>query len=397
MEKELIEASEKAREDGKAYPREREAMAELTRRMDEPSALALIGPRGCGKTILLKQLHARAKSSFYISLDAQPVSGGLFALAKELAEQGVRYLLADEIHAQPNFEGDLKKIYDFGGLKVIFTSSSALALHESAYDLSRRVRLLPIRPFSMREWAEFAKNEKLPAISWEHWLDEKTAREYYGKTLHMEAEFERFVGGAAYPFSLREPDAMPLLKQIRQTILHNDLPKHAHLMPEEIAEAENLLKFIGRAAVEDINYSSIAQNAGISKYKAQKYVDLLERAFVLQRVWPAGTNVMREPKILMALSFRLLYRQMEDCIGGLREDFFISEMTRLGRETHYLKSLRGEKTPDYEVEGTVIEIGGVSKSLRQFKGFSAGRKLILTHPGRLDFERRPLFMTSMIA
>ncbi len=397
MEKELIEESRKAKEAAKTYPKEREALAEMFRRMNEPSALALIGPRGCGKTILLKQLHAQSESSFYISLDAQPVAGGLFMLASELAGQGVKRMLLDEVHAQPGFERDLKKIYDSGGPKVVFTSSSALALHESAYDLSRRVRLLPIRPFSMRERAGFEADSKPSALSWGQWLDEKKARDYYGKNLHLESGFESFIGGAAYPFSLREPDTLPLLKQILQTILYKDLPKAARLLPEEIAEVEAMLKFIGRSAVEDISYSTLSKNTGLSRYKAQKYVDLLEKAFVLQRVWPTGTNVMREPKILMALSFRLLYKPMEDCIGGLREDFFVGEMARLGREVHYLKSMRGEKTPDYVVDGTVIEIGGASKSLRQFKGYSARRRLILTHPGRLDAERRPLFMTSMIA
>jgi hypothetical protein len=41
---------------------------------------------------------------------------------------------------------------------------------------------------------------------------------------------------------------------------------------------------------------------------------------ILHEILPAGTNVLREPKILMAPPTRLLYRDYEDAVGGLRED-----------------------------------------------------------------------------
>jgi predicted AAA+ superfamily ATPase len=44
-----------------------------------------------------------------------------------------------------------------------------------------------------------------------------------------------------------------------------------------------------------VSYSSLYANVGITKYKAQRYVDILERSFLLRRAFPAGTNVLREP------------------------------------------------------------------------------------------------------
>jgi predicted AAA+ superfamily ATPase len=62
-----------------------------------------------------------------------------------------------------------------------------------------------------------------------------------------------------------------------------------------------LLAFIGRSPIEGINYSSISQNLGITKYMAERFVALLERSFLLRRVLPAGTNVLREPKIFLEI------------------------------------------------------------------------------------------------
>ena len=49
--------------------------------------------------------------------------------------------------------------------------------------------------------------------------------------------------------------------------------------------------------MDGINYSSVSANVGVSKYKAEKYVDYLERSFILTRVFPAGSNVLKEPKV----------------------------------------------------------------------------------------------------
>ncbi|WP_074041469.1 hypothetical protein [Kiritimatiella glycovorans] len=158
-----------------------------------------------------------------------------------------------------------------------------------------------------------------------------------------------------------------------------------------------MLEFIGKSPVDGINYSSLSKNAGITKYKARQYVQLLEKAFILHQVFPAGTNVLREPKVLMALPYRLLFRPWREALGGLREDFFAGAMEQTETSFAYLKSTRGKKTPDFLIDDpswkkTVIEIGGRGKGREQFKGVETGRKIILSHGGDTDGLKRPLFM-----
>ncbi len=202
------------------------------------------------------------------------------------------------------------------------------------------------------------------------------------------------------PFALEEPDVLPLLRNISNKIINKDIPSVIPLKTEEPAVIEKVLTFIGKSSVEDINYSTAAKNVGITKYKAEQYIHLLEKAFLLTVVFPSGTNVLKEPKILLFPPYRLLFRGFNDAIGGLREDFFVCSLTMLGLPFSYLKSTRGAKTPDYSVRtGTgdlIVEIGGKGKGREQFKGIDMEKSLILTHPSSMDGIKRPLFMMGYV-
>ncbi len=399
---EMSELSRRAKEEGAAYPKKRFVCNKVTRHLGERIFMALIGPRGAGKSIILQQIHHASESSFYISLDSQKPDS-LYDIAKEISDSGIWLLLLDEIHRYPNYAAELKKIYDFlPKIRIVFTSSCAIILHELSHDLSRRVRIVRVPPFSFREFLFFERSQELAPLSWGGLLDLKGSREYYGKTVETESLFEPYLMGRNYPFSLGKTDLLPLFGSMLQTVIEKDLVSSSKISQEESFELRRMLQFIGRAPTEGTSYSSISANAGISRYKAQKYTELLEKSFVLRRIMPKGTNVNKEPKILFSPPYRLLYRQYGECIGDLREDFFADAASRLTGpgETEvpfaYLKSTRGEKVPDYVLNGVVCEIGGRGKGRSQFKGYTAKKKLIFTHPGTLDEMRRPLFFAGML-
>jgi predicted AAA+ superfamily ATPase len=73
----------------------------------------------------------------------------------------------------------------------------------------------------------------------------------------------------------------------------------ARLRVDELGLIEKMVRFVGRAEVDGINYSSFSKNIGITNYKAEMYVEMLSKAFVLQAVFPKGANVMKQPKVLL--------------------------------------------------------------------------------------------------
>ncbi|MBL8026700.1 MAG: ATP-binding protein [Fibrobacteres bacterium] len=355
--------------------------------------IGIAGPRGAGKTILLKQLALNLPDSLYLSADTIQ-EGQLFETVKLASEKlNIKTILIDEIHFQKNFDAILKRIFDFLDVRIFFTSSVSLKLYESAYDLSRRVEIIPIGTFTLREYIRFKHNIELPSLT----IDDIIERRWATDHARFEFEFESYIKGGLMPFSLNEPDILTLSRNILTTVISRDIPSVQRVHVDELRTIEKVVAFAGKSAAEDINPSVIANNLGVTRYMAERYIKWLEQAFILNPVLPAGTNLRKEPKILMRLPYRLLYSDYESAKGFLREDFFAEMMFNCSIPYEYLKSNRGEKTPDFLVqysnESIVIEIGGRSKGRDQFKNFTEKtKKLILAHGDNIKENQRPLFM-----
>ena len=391
----LIEFDRLAREDGLKYAKHRFLYEEI-KADQERHFIGIAGPRGVGKTILLKQIALSRKDAFYLSLDTLE-GGNAFETVKAIHEHlKVKLFLLDEVHTRSGFEADLKKIYDFLEVRIIFTSSMALALYQSAYDLSRRVILKTLYPFSLREYIFFKQDRQTEALT----IDDIMEARFDRSILEKGVFFPEYLRGGLMPFALRESTPLTLLKNILETVIYKDIARVSKMSMEELDTIKKLLSFIGKSGIDGINYSSLSKNLGITKYKAEQYAAFLEQAFILQRVMPEGTGVLKEPKIVMALPYRLLYRSFEEALGGMREDFFVEAVKSIGLEVRYLKSTRGAKTPDYAIEGkkrVVFEIGGKGKGRQQFKGFSAERKMILSDGYETKGLKRPLFLFGLLA
>jgi len=388
----ILQLNEVALAQGKTLQRKRYVFQSI---LDDTGRhqIGLVGPRGCGKTVILKQLLAHfADTACYLSLDALEL-GGLFQTIQTLHEKyKFTLFLVDEIHHEKQYARELKKAYDFLNVRIVFSSSVALSLHETAYDLSRRVKLVAINPFSFREYLYFTKDLELPELS----VNQLLEQQWEAAHMRQEIHFDGFLKGGLFPFALEEPNIAPLMANILDKIITSDIPLIGRLLTDEISVLHRLVRFIGLAPPDGINYSSLSNNLKITKYKAEQYVQLLEQAFVLKRVMPVGTNVMKEPKILMRLPYRLLFQPYESAIGALREEFFAEMMICKGISFNYLKSTRGAKTPDYLVqsgaESWVIEVGGPGKGREQFKGFDGKKNLILAHGNETTGLKRPLFL-----
>ncbi len=390
----LIELDQMAKKDALRYQKKR-FLYNFIKKDSGRHFTGIAGARGIGKTILLRQLAVERENSFYMSLDT--ISLDLFDTVLRLNKEfKISCFLLDEVHAYKKFEADLKKLYDFLDIQIIFTSSVALAMFQSSYDLSRRIKLITLYPFSFREYLYFKYGENLKPLSFEEFYRKNWSIDYF----RYSANFKDYLTGGIMPFSLEEPNPFDILKNILEKIIISDLPSVSRLRIDELDLIRKTLKFIGKSNIDGINYSSISANIGITKYKAEQYVSLLEKAFVLQRLFPKGTNVLREPKILMNLPYRLLYSDYDYSIGSLREDFVIETLKANGVNPYYLKSTRGAKTPDFLIpfgdEEIIVEVGGKGKGREQFKGMEKREKMILVHSDTAYGIKYPLFMLGFV-
>lgn len=385
----LILLNNLAKTSGNASQERRVLYSMLAQHTDR-TFVGLLGPRGVGKTVLLKQLLANTSDAFYISVDSLDPDTDLFQLVQQL-HQSYKFttFLLDEVHYLDQINKYLKLIFDNLNVRVIFTSSIVLKLLESAHDLSRRVKLISIPPFS---FPEFLKFNKLPTAAKLHW-DDLLNGQYSSEHAATLPYLKKYLTGGNYPFSLEVVDVLSALRSNLEKIIQFDIPKLRSLTTEELPLIMKTFKFVGRSPSCDINPNVISNNLKITRYKAEQYVRLLESAFVLKQVFPAGTNLTKEPKILCGIPYRLLEQSYDECIGGLREDFAVSCLVEAGLEVEYLKGPRGVKTPDFLVhssnQSVIIEIGGPGKTFEQFKGIDRKYRKVIFADG-IGGDRRAL-------
>ena len=370
---------------------------ELKRSKKRPF-IGIVGLRGVGKTVLLRQLLKEEEHSIYISLDSFSERFDLFELIKHLnLERGYKLFLLDEIHFYREWQRDLKKIYDFLEVSVVFTSSVSLSLYKSTHDLGRRIILKELYPLSLREYLYLKEGVKFEPISIDNALSNSESNQ-----LEYEYLFHTYINGGLIPAYMANPDN-GVLESILNSIVNRDLPHLEDWTLEDVENAKLVLKFIANSGVDDISYSSISRNLGITKYKAIKYVDALSKSFLLSVIEPEGRNILKEPKIIMIPPFRrILSKDDSYDVGAMREEFFVFSIRAAGLSLYYLKGKRGEKTPDYLVKDNtgnayILEVGGVSKGYSQFKGISATLpKYILTYPAKISKWHRPLFLMGFL-
>ena len=135
--------------------------------------IGILGQRGVGKTTLIKQLadsyDLPTSKMLYISADN--IVNTLSEIAIKFSSFGGELLIIDEIHKAENFALELKTIYDFVNIKVIFSGSSALEIENSKVDLSRRALFYELGSLSFREFVAIKYELELEAISLEDILN----------------------------------------------------------------------------------------------------------------------------------------------------------------------------------------------------------------------------------
>ncbi len=399
--KTILELNEKAKADAANYSKKRFAYGEIFGGTGPKTMVGIAGLRGAGKSVMLKQKLVETKDSLYVSLDALE-QVDLYALAEYFSSRyGVKAFFFDEIHYCKNWQQGLKKIYDFLGAKVYFTSSVAIDIVHAPFDLGRRAIVKKLHPFSFREYLFFTKGISIGKADWKTLDDAKALQEM----ARHEYLFEEYLSGGLLPAFLGEKNP-EIFAGIAMRVIERDLVFSMNFTGEDIYAVKKILEFAANSPVEDISYSSLAKNTGITKYHAMKYVDCLQKAFLLNVILPAGSNVVKEPKILFVPPFRLVFAKDKDPqahLGALREDFFAESLAISGTPLHYVKGVRGEKAPDYLVtagrEQYFFEVGGKSKTAAQIAGSlrKAKKAYLLVHPARTDGLYRPLIFAGFLA
>jgi predicted AAA+ superfamily ATPase len=362
----------------------------------EDKMIAIFGARGVGKTTILfqylKELQAADRNALYMSLDYPFLSAvDLIDIVEEFVEEGGEYLLLDEIHRYNNFGSYLKTIYDLYDIKVIFTGSSAVSILNAKSDLSRRVTLYNLNGFSFREYLELKFNVSLEHLTLEEILDNHIEISQSISKLNFDVlkEFKHYLKTGYYPFYFDKQNSyyQSLLNTINLTI-DIDLTSIGLIEQKYTYKLKKLLEVICESKPFEVNYTTIAAAAEISRAKLYDYVTYLDEGQMLLLVDAAtkGVKKLSKPAKIYLNNTNLLYAYCETSeIGTVRETFFANQIKCKNQ-------LNIAKQGDFLVNNKYLfEIGGKNKSFKQIKNIN--ESYIVSDDIEIGYESRlPLYL-----
>ena len=330
--------------------------------------IGLRGAKGVGKTTIIKQylqqLPYSKKEILYVSVDNSIVAEKILTIAEEAHKKGVKVIAFDEIHYQEDFENDLKTIYDFFDMQVLFSGSSAIAL--SNPDLSRRAVIYDVPILSFREYLELTTSYTFRIVALETLLQDHYDIAYaITQKIKPLKYFEEYLHYGAYPFFLEsdpETYSMKLLEAINKTI-ESDLLYLFHIDTSKIIILKKLLLLLCQNPPGSFNLTNLSREIGINIKTLYNYIEALRRGKLIHLLYyhKKGNALFQKPdKILLENPnlFTILCDNQNR--GAVRESFFVSQL--------YKHSIRYTKQGDYVVdERYTFEIGGKRKNKKQIK------------------------------
>jgi predicted AAA+ superfamily ATPase len=237
--------------------------------------IILYGPRQVGKTTLVKQMMENYPDSYYLNCERQAVKDLLSSANPEkiLRLAGdVRIIFFDEAQKVKNIGEILKLLIDnYPEIQYIATGSSSFQLaNKISEPLTGRNLKFFLFPLSLKELSQqydlLKLQEKLPDLL-------------------------RF---GTYPdiVDRNEEEQMTLLDELTSDYLFRDI-----LQFENIKHSEVLVKLLKAIALQlgnEVSYRELATLIGISVETVQRYLQLLEKSFVLFSLPSFSRNLRNE-------------------------------------------------------------------------------------------------------
>jgi predicted AAA+ superfamily ATPase len=274
------------------------------------------GPRRVGKTTLLKKFLEDEVNYLF-------VTGEDLFVQRELSSQSIQslgqflkgktLLVVDEAQYIPSLGLNLKLIVDqIPGIRIVVTGSSTFDLvREVGAPLTGRQTTLKMYPIAQLELDSFQNRAETEAL-----LEQRLI---YG----------------SYPEVITHPNAArEYLRELISAYLLKDI-----LAFEGIRKAQKLVDLLVLIAFQigkEVSHHELATHLGISKITVEKYLDLLEKTFVLVNIRGFSRNLRKEisktsryyfidPGIRNALinNFNPLSRR--DDVGALWEGYLVCE------------------------------------------------------------------------
>ena len=256
---------------------QRELYKKILQFLQPNKVVVIYGPRRVGKTTILNQvLNSQEKKTLFVDGESENTRRRLSVGDTDLLKEFVgsnELLIIDEAQKIPEIGRNLKLIVDhIPGIKVIASGSASFELAQQIGEpLTGRKWTLKLFPVSMRELIHEFGFE-----SHEGFLNNQLLR----------------FGGYPEIFQLPEREKGPYMENIIESYLFKDI-----LELEDIRNSKKLRDLLTLLAFQigsEVSLSELGNQLEISKDTVYRYLDLLEKSFVLVNIRGFSRNLRKE-------------------------------------------------------------------------------------------------------
>lgn len=298
---------------------ERTIAKEIEYQMNHGKVISLMGARQTGKTTLIREIASKGKGVVWLNADESAVRNVLsdVSVAKFRSILGDnKILVIDEAQRIEDIGIKMKLIADsIDDVQVILTGSSSFELSNKINEpLTGRKREFRLYPLSFGEMAY-----------------------HHGTMEELQHLNIRLVYGS-YPEVVCSPgNEKSVLMQLTDSYLYKDI-----LEWEKIKKSDRLTKLLQALAFQvgsEVSYTEIGRLVGLDNSTVEKYITLLEQAYVIFRVGSWNRNLRNELKFAKKVYFydngirnaviqNFADTNLRQDIGALWENYMMSELRK---------------------------------------------------------------------
>ena len=302
----------------------RDLQSVIQARCFQGKAIILLGARQVGKTTLLKKIiQEQHVEALYLNCDEpQTVAALTNCNLKELQMivGANKFVVIDEAQKVDNIGLTLKLIVDnMPDVQVIATGSSAFELRNCL-------------------------NEPLTGRKYEYQMFPISSKEIYQSSgyLDLKGLLETRLIYGSYPDILNHAnDARELLRMLTDSYLYKDILATDNLRKPDVLD--KLLRALAFQVGSEVSYNELAQTVGTDSKTVERYIELLEKCYIIFRLHGLSRNLRNELKKAKKIYFydngvrnaviqQFAPLELRNDAGALWENFFISERVK---RNHY--------------------------------------------------------------
>jgi predicted AAA+ superfamily ATPase len=241
--------------------------------------IMLLGARRVGKTTLIKQVEeGYLNTSCFFNSDDPQVRELLTGISAQQLKQLLKnydLVIIDEAQRIKNIGFTLKLLVDeIPDKKVLVSGSSSLELsNEITEPLTGRKKTFYLYPLSFLELFEF----------------------YHHDRVALTSQLDMAMRYGSYPDVFDQPDHIEkaeYLLELSQDYLYKDALEY-----QEVRNPEQLRRLLSALALQigqEVSYTELANIVGVDQKTVIRYIDLLEKSYVIFRLPALSRNLRKE-------------------------------------------------------------------------------------------------------